>query len=70
MKHTYPPRLFTAELREELTELLRIQHEAGHAPSSLETQRSHTELFLNWLDGKYAPRKKVDIGELAEQYKL
>jgi hypothetical protein len=68
MRHVYPPRLSTAELREKLTELLRIQSEAGHAPSSLETQRSHTELFLNWLDGNYAPRKKVNYDELAKKY--
>jgi hypothetical protein len=35
MRHIYPPRLSTDELREELTELLRIEREAGHAPSSL-----------------------------------
>lgn len=70
MKRMYPPRLSTDELRDELTELLRIQREAGHAPSSLETQRSHTELFLNWLDGKYAPRKKLDIDKLAKEYEL
>ncbi len=68
MKHIYPLRLSTDELREELAELLRIQREAGHAPSSLETQRTHTELFLNWLDGNYAPRKKVNVDELAKEY--
>jgi hypothetical protein len=50
VKHTYPVRLSTDELRQELDAYLDARQHAKTAPSTIDLDRRKVLYFLEWLE--------------------
>jgi hypothetical protein len=50
VKHTYPVRLSTDELRQELEAYLEARQRAEKAPVTIDLDRRKVLYFLGWLD--------------------
>lgn len=50
MQHTYPMRLSTDELRQELDAYLDARQYADKAPGTIDLDRRKVLYFLDWLD--------------------